>query len=151
VLFGAGRLNRLPDSGQTVTGGSSWSRRLEDDLLDPDPSGPVRPLVYTIACYLVPGLLVFLWLLTLDGQTPVDCVTDITGGGCASPRSQAVGSLAAGAPRFGLALASSLVVAELLRRVGTTWRPATIALASAVVGGGLSTVLISMVTGQPIG
>ena len=30
-------------------------------------------------------------------------------------------------------------------------RPATIALASAVVGGGLSTVLISVVTGQPIG
>ncbi|MFG3422217.1 hypothetical protein ACIBTZ_17380 [Micromonospora sp. NPDC049460] len=62
-----------------------------------------------------------------------------------------MGSLASGLPRFGLALASSLVVALLLRRVGTTWRSATVALAAAVVGGGLSTVMISAVTGQPIG
>ncbi|SCL15764.1 hypothetical protein GA0070624_0817 [Micromonospora rhizosphaerae] len=132
-------------------GGGSWSRRLEDDLLDPDPGGPIRPLVYTAACYLVPALLVFVWLLTLDGQAPPGCVTDITGGGCDSPRTHAFGSLIAGTPRFGLALVSSLVVAVLLRRVGTTWRSATVALAAAVVGGGLSTVLISAVTGQPIG
>ncbi|MFF3853393.1 hypothetical protein [Micromonospora sp. NPDC002575] len=129
----------------------SWSRRLEDDLLDPDPGGPFRPLVYTAACYLLPAVLVFVWLLTLDGQAPAGCVTDISGGGCDSPRSHALGSLVSGAPRFGLALASSLVVALLLRRVGTTWRSATVALAAAVVGGGLSTVMISAVTGQPIG
>ncbi|WP_228987072.1 hypothetical protein [Micromonospora sp. DH13] len=129
----------------------SWSRRLEDDLLDPDPGGPFRPLVYTAACYLLPAVLVFVWLLTLDGQAPAGCVTDISGGGCDSPRSHALGSLVNGAPRFGLALASSLLVALLLRRVGTTWRSATVALAAAVVGGGLSTVMISAVTGQPIG
>ncbi|WP_329016813.1 hypothetical protein OG271_11310 [Micromonospora rifamycinica] len=132
-------------------GGGSWNRRLEDDLLDPDPGGPLRPLVYTAACYLVPAVLVFLWLLTLDGQPPAGCVTDISGGGCEPPRAHAFGSLVAGAPRFGLALLSSLVVAVLLRRVGTTWRPATVAVAAAVVGGGLSTVMISAVTGQPIG
>jgi hypothetical protein len=132
-----------------ATGG--WARRLEDDLLDPDPGGSVRPLLYTTACYLVPAMLIFLWLLTLDGQAPAGCVTDISGGGCDSARSRALESLLAGSPRFGLALVSSLVVAALLRRVGTTWRSATIALAAAVVGGGLSTVLISAVTGQPIG
>ncbi|WP_319463529.1 hypothetical protein [Micromonospora sp. RTP1Z1] len=132
-------------------GGGSWGRRLEDDLLDPDPGGPIRSLVYTAACYLVPAVLVFLWLLTLDGQAPSGCVTDITGGGCDSPRAHAFSSLIAGAPRFGLALASSLVIAVLLRRVGTTWRSATVALAAAVVGGGLSTVMISALTGQPIG
>lgn len=132
-------------------GGGSWNRRLEDDLLDPDPGGPLRPLVYTAACYLVPAVLVFLWLLTLDGQPPAGCVTDISGGGCEPPRAHAFGSLVAGAPRFGLALLSSLVVAVLLRRVGTTWRSATVAVAAAVVGGGLSTVMISAVTGQPIG
>ncbi|MGW4291576.1 hypothetical protein ACWEH1_00750 [Micromonospora chersina] len=132
-------------------GGGSWSRPLEDDLLDPDPGGPLRPLVYTAACYLVPALLFFVGLLFLDGQPPAGCVTDITGGGCDSPRSHAVGSLVAGAPRFGLALLSSLMVAVVLRRVGTTWRSATVALAAAVVGGGLSTVIISAVTGQPIG
>ncbi|MDG4778287.1 hypothetical protein O7614_01325 [Micromonospora sp. WMMD961] len=127
------------------------SRRLEDDLLDPDPGGSFRPLLYTAACYLVPAMLIFVWLLTLDGQAPAGCVTDISGGGCDSARSRALESLLAGSPRFGLALVSSLVVAALLRRVGTTWRSATIAVAAAVVGGGLSTVLISAVTGQPIG
>ncbi|MFC5925654.1 hypothetical protein [Micromonospora vulcania] len=130
---------------------AGWSRRLEDDLLDPDPGGSIRPLLYTAACYLLPAVLVFVWLLTLDGQAPAGCVTDISGGGCDSPRSRALESLLAGSPRFGLALVSSLVVAALLRRVGTTWRSATIAIAAAVVGGGLSTVLISAVTGQPIG
>ncbi|SBT49663.1 hypothetical protein GA0070611_4501 [Micromonospora auratinigra] len=132
-------------------GGGSWSRRLEDDLLDPDPGGPVRSLVYTAACYLVPAVLFFVGLLFLDGRAPAGCVTDITGGGCDSPRAHAFGSLVAGAPRFALALVSSLVIAVVLRRVGTTWRSATVALAAAVVGGGLSTVMISAVTGQPIG
>ncbi|MFG3554133.1 hypothetical protein ACGGAQ_07080 [Micromonospora sp. NPDC047557] len=144
---GAASVRRRVES--VATGG--WARRLEDDLLDPDPGGSVRPLLYTAACYLVPAVLIFLWLLTLDGQAPAGCVTDISGGGCDSARSRALESLLAGSPRFGLALVSSLVVAALLRRVGTTWRSATIALAAAVVGGGLSTVLISAVTGQPIG
>ncbi|MEU4476620.1 hypothetical protein AB0F68_00880 [Micromonospora sp. NPDC023966] len=146
----AGASSTLQRRVETI-GGGSWSRRLEDDLLDPDPGGPLRPLVYTAACYLVPALLLVVGLLFLDGQPPAGCVTDITGGGCDSPRTHAVASLLAGAPRFGLALLSSLVVAMVLRGVGTTWRSATVALAAAVVGGGLSTVIISAVTGQPIG
>ncbi|WP_030499474.1 hypothetical protein [Micromonospora chalcea] len=132
-------------------GGGSWGRRLEDDLLDPDPGGPLRPLVYTVACYMVPAVLLLVGLLFLSGQPPAGCVTDITGGGCDSPRTHALDSLVSAAPRFGLALVSSLVVAVLLRQVGTTWRSATVALAAAVVGGGLSTVVISAVTGNPLG
>ncbi|MEU8314302.1 hypothetical protein [Micromonospora sp. NPDC048887] len=132
-------------------GGGSWGRRLEDDLLDPDPGGPLRPLVYTAACYLVPAVLLVVGLLLLSGQPPAGCVTDITGGGCDSPRAHALESLLSAAPRFGLAMVSSLVVAVLLRQVGTTWRSATVALAAAVVGGGLSTVVISAVTGKPLG
>ncbi|MFI7574426.1 hypothetical protein [Micromonospora sp. NPDC049497] len=143
----AGAVRRRIES----VGTGTWSRRLEEDLLDPDPGGPWRPLLYTAACYLLPAMVVFVWLLTLDGQAPAGCVTDISGGGCDSPRSRALGSLAEAMPRLGLALASSLVVALLLRRVGTTWRSVTVALAAAVVGGGLSTVMISAVTGQPIG
>jgi hypothetical protein len=127
------------------------ARRIENDLLDPDPVGAMRPLVYTVACYVVPAVALFVWLLTLSGQAPAGCVTDLTGGGCDSPRAHAIGSFVAGGPRFGLALVASLVVAVLLRQVGTTWRAASVALASAVVGGGLSTVLISVVTGEPIG
>ncbi|MFD0787862.1 hypothetical protein ACFQZ8_28480, partial [Micromonospora azadirachtae] len=130
---------------------NNWTRRVEDDLLDPDQAGTLRPLLYTTACYLLPAVLLFVWLLTVDAQPPAGCVTDITGRGCDSPRAHALGSLIAGAPRYGVALGSSLVVAALLRKVGTTWRSTTVALASAVVGGGLSTVLISAVTGQPIG
>ncbi|WFE37563.1 hypothetical protein [Micromonospora sp. WMMD998] len=137
--------------GAGAVGGGSWSRRIEDDLLDPDPGGPLRPLVYTAACYLVPAVLLFFGLVFLDGQAPTGCVTDISGGGCDSPRAHAFASLSAAVPRFGLALVSSLVVAVLLRQVGTTWRSATVALAAAVVGGGLSTVVISAVTGQAIG
>ncbi|MEV1070982.1 hypothetical protein [Micromonospora parva] len=144
---GSASVRRRVESAAT----GAWARRLEDDLLDPDPGGSVRPLLYTAACYLVPAMLIFVWLLTLDSQAPAGCVTDISGGGCDSARSRALESLLAGSPRFGLALVSSLVVAALLRRVGTTWRSATIAVAAAVVGGGLSTVLISAVTGQPIG
>ncbi|MEU6072615.1 hypothetical protein [Micromonospora sp. NPDC047074] len=134
-----------------AAGPDTGGRRIEDDLLDADAGGPWRPLLYTVACYLVPAVLVFVWLLTLDGQVPAGCVTDVTGGGCASPQSRALGSLAPGLPRFGLALASSLVVALLLRGVGATWRAGTVALAAAVVGGGLSTVMISAITGQPLG
>ncbi|WP_433388854.1 hypothetical protein [Micromonospora sp. KLBMP9576] len=131
-------------------GRGASARRIGDDLLDPDPGGSWRPLLYTLGCYLVPAVLVFIWLFTLDGQVPAGCVTDVSGGGCPSPRTRALGSLASGLPRFGWALAGSLVVALLLRRAGT-WRAASIALAASVVGGGLSTVLISAVTGQPIG
>ncbi|SCL22590.1 hypothetical protein GA0070616_2566 [Micromonospora nigra] len=134
-----------------AAGAGGWNRRLEDDLLDPDEGGPWRPLLYTAACYVLPAMVVFVWLLTLDGQAPAGCVTDISGGGCESPRTRAFGSMLAGLPRFGLAMASSLVVAVLLRRVGTAWRSTTVALAAAVVGGGMSTVMISAVTGQPIG
>ncbi|GIJ28829.1 hypothetical protein Vqi01_39910 [Micromonospora qiuiae] len=137
--------------GIEAVGAGSWNRRLENDLLDPDPGGPWLPLLYTAACYLLPAMVIFVWLLTLDGTPPAGCVTDISGGGCDSQRARAFGAMVSGMPRFGLALASSLVVAMLLRRVGTTWKSTTIALAAAVVGGGLSTVMISALTGQPIG
>ncbi|MFG3710525.1 hypothetical protein [Micromonospora sp. NPDC047730] len=63
-----------------AAGAGAWSRRVEDDLLDADPGGPWRPLLYTAACYVVPGALIFAWLLTLDGQALAGCVTDISGG-----------------------------------------------------------------------
>ncbi|WP_229399105.1 hypothetical protein [Micromonospora okii] len=122
-----------------------------DELPGRTPGGPLRSLAYTAACYLFPAVLVLVWLLTLSGEPPAGCVTAIGGGGCDSPRSHVLGSLGEGLPRFGLALAGSLVVALLLRRVGTPWRPATVAVAAAVVGGGLSTLMISVATGQPLG
>ncbi|SCL38871.1 hypothetical protein GA0074692_5162 [Micromonospora pallida] len=128
---------------------AGWPRAIEEDLRDGDPDGGIRPLLYTVACYVLPALAVFVWLLTFSGHVPADCVTGFTG--CDSPRAQAIDSFVSGAPRFGLALATSLLVAVVLRGIGTTWRTTALALASSVVGGGLSTVLISVVTGEPIG
>ncbi|GAA2033267.1 hypothetical protein GCM10009779_17860 [Polymorphospora rubra] len=123
----------------------------DDGLLDPDPGGAVASVLYTAAWYAVPLLFFFVWMLTLDNAAPVGCVADAAGGGCASPRTNAVGSLLDGAPRFGAALATSLGVAVLLRWASGTWRAVSVGLAAAVVGGGLSTVLLSAITGEPLG
>jgi hypothetical protein len=124
---------------------------LEEDLLDSSPGGPLASMLYAAAWYLIPVLVFFGWLLTLDATIPVGCVTDVTGGGCESDRAKAMASLVAGAPRFGAALMSSLVIAVLLRWASGTWRARTVGLAAAVVGGGLSTVLLSIINGEPLG
>ena len=60
-------------------------------------------------------------------------------------------------PRCSAAYASSgragasLVLAVFMRWLGRGWRAGSIGLAAAVVGGGLSTVVLSAVNGQPIG
>jgi hypothetical protein len=127
------------------------SRRMEDDLLDTERGSHLAAVLYTAAWYAVPVLVFFLWLVTLDNSVPPGCVTDVIGGGCDSDRARALASILAAAPRFGAALTSSLVVALLLRWVTGAWRPASLGLASAVVGGGLSTLLYSALTGQPLG
>ncbi|WP_091551806.1 hypothetical protein [Micromonospora pattaloongensis] len=122
--------------------------RLDEELLDFDPGGHVATLLYTALWYAVPVLFFALWLLTLDNTPPPPgCVTDVLGGGCQSERAEAIASLIGGAPPFGAAFAASLVVAVVLRWASGTWRAASVGLASAVVGGGLSTVLFSAVTG----
>jgi hypothetical protein len=131
---------------------TSWrTRRIEDDLLDADPGSPLSAVLYTAAWYAVPVLVFFVWLLTLDGSVPAGCVTDVAGVGCDSDRAKATASLLSAAPRFGLALMVSLVVAVLLRWASGTWRSGSVGLAAAVVGGGLSTVLISVISGQSLG
>nr|MDT0663131.1 hypothetical protein [Micromonospora sp. DSM 115978] len=125
--------------------------RIEDDLLDADPGSPLTAVLYAAAWYAVPVLVFFVWLLTLDGSAPVGCVTDVTGGGCESARAKAMASMLSAAPRFGLAMMVSLVTAVLLRWASPTWRTGSVGLAAAVVGGGLSTVLVSVISGQSLG
>lgn len=125
-------------------------RRLEDDLLPGDRGGYSATLLYTTAWYAIPVLALFIWLVTLDGSVSPNCVTDVAGGGCESPRLHALTSLLGGASQFGAAFAASLVVATLLRRVISTWRARSIGLAAAVVGGGLSTVILSALGNQPL-
>ncbi|MGI5212641.1 hypothetical protein [Plantactinospora sp. CA-290183] len=139
-----------PASG-TARRPSPLSRRLEDDLLDSRPSGPLSAVLYAAAWYAVPALLFLVWVLTLDASVPVDCVPELTGGVCRSDRGQAVAALVNAIPRFVAALTASLVLAVLLRWWNDAWRAVTIGLAAAVVGGGLTTVLFSVISGQPLG
>ncbi|MFI6758178.1 hypothetical protein ACIBF5_03395 [Micromonospora sp. NPDC050417] len=156
---GGPSVSQVTRSSRTTPGGtpdpavppSRSSRRLEEDLLDTEPGTHLAAVLYTAAWYAVPVLVFFIWLVTLDNSPPPGCVTDPAGGGCDSDRAQALTSILGAAPRFGAALMGSLVVALLLRWVSKAWRPASLGLASAVVGGGLSTVLYSVITGQPLG
>ncbi len=119
--------------------------------LDADSTSVLTVLFYTAIWYAVPVLVFAVWLLTLDGNAPVDCVSDVTGGGCESARDHAIASLLGGVRLFGIALGASLVLAVFMRWLGRGWRAGSIGLAAAVVGGGLSTVVLSAVNGQPIG
>lgn len=107
----------------------------------------IRLLLYTTGCYVLPALAFVSWLATFSDTPPAGCGLEA----CDSPRAHAIASFVAAWPRFTLALSISLLVALVLRAIGTTWRTLTMALAAAVVGGGLSTVLVSALTGEPIG
>ncbi|GAA4453521.1 hypothetical protein [Phytohabitans houttuyneae] len=104
-----------------------------EDQFNRAPGGVFAAVVATLAWYAVP-LLLFAVYTVVQGE-----------------ESQVLGSLAGGLTRFGAALAVSLVVAVLLRWVSNTWRSISVGLAAAVVGGGLSTVLLSALSGQPLG
>jgi hypothetical protein len=119
--------------------------------LDPERGGVLAALLYTAAWYAVPVLVFTVWVLMLDGTVPNGCVSDVTGGGCESERAHALASLMSGVPTFGLALLTSLVAAILLRWVGHGWRAVSVGIGAAVIGGGLSTVVMSALSGQPIG
>jgi len=126
------------------------SRRLEDDLLDPRPSSPLTAALYAAAWYAVPVLALLVWVLTLDAGVPVSCIPELAGP-CESERGRAMSALLDALPQFGVALATSLVLAVLLRWVNRSWGMVSIGLAAAVVGGGLSTVLLSAISGEPLG
>ncbi|WP_204083026.1 hypothetical protein, partial [Asanoa ishikariensis] len=127
-----------------------WQQE-EFEQLDPDNGGFMAAVLYAAAWYAVPVLAFGIWLMTLPAVAIDDCVSDITGGGCESPRAQALEGLLSGVPQFGIALGISLIAAVLLRWLGHSWRAGSVGLAAAVVGGGLATVFNSIFTGQPLG
>lgn len=107
----------------------------EDDAPDAARGGVMAAILATLAWYAVPLLLFAVYIFTVG--------TDA--------RAQAITSLFNSGTRIGAALALSVVVAVLVRWVSNSWRSASVGLAAAVVGGGLSTVLLSAISGQPIG
>ncbi|MEV6598984.1 hypothetical protein AB0M36_19305, partial [Actinoplanes sp. NPDC051346] len=112
----------------------------QSDLLEPEEEfeeesgGPLAAVGYTVVWYGVPVVLFVLYMLVLDGNQRV----------------HALGTLADAAPQFGLSLVLSMLVAVGLRWASGSWKAASVGLASAVVGGGLATVLTSAITGQSL-
>jgi hypothetical protein len=125
------------DAGRERALGSAVRRVATPDELEDEyiraPGGVMAAVVATLAWYAVP-LLLFAVYTIVQGE-----------------ESQVLGSLSGGLTRFAAALAVSLVVAIFLRWVSSTWRSISVGLAAAVVGGGLSTVLLSAISGQPLG
>ncbi|MEH1012664.1 hypothetical protein V6U90_06030 [Micromonospora sp. CPCC 206060] len=149
VAPGQGRRS-LPDPAAGSPGGGG-RRSTPEPPEDEQVGGAMAAVLYTAACYLVPVVLLIGWLFTLDGRVPAGCVTDVTGGGCMSPRAFALESMLGGTQRLGLALVASVLMAVMLRWLSSGWRVGSVGLAAAVVGGGLSTLLYSAVSGQPLG
>jgi len=122
-----------------VTGGYPTSRK--SDLLDPDDEedeqgsgGPLAVVGYTVIWYGVPVILFVVYMLVVG-----------TGG-----QGHALGTLSKAAPQFLISLVLSVLVALGLRLVSQSWKAISVGLAAAVVGGGLATVLTSVITGNSL-
>lgn len=106
-----------------------------EELEEAPPGGPLAAIGFTIFWYAVPVVLFTIFTLTQG----------------AAERARAGATLLAAAPQFGISLALSILLAYLLRLVSGTWKTASVGLAAAVMGGGLAIVLVSAISGQPIG
>jgi hypothetical protein len=115
----------------------------EDEEDDDSTGGFVSAVLATIAWYAIPSGAFALWTRLLSTQPRPGCV-DVTGAPCLSPRGEAWHALVDNLPRLALALVLSTIVALLIRWLTIGWRALTIGFASAVVGGGIATVLFSV-------
>lgn len=107
-----------------------------------DPAwGPA--VAWTISLFAVPVLLYLLWAATRSGVAPPGCL-DASGMPCQSPRDSALDGLVAFLPGLAGALTLAVVTALGLRRIAGNWRPSTVAVAAAVIGGGTATLIASL-------
>jgi hypothetical protein len=117
-----------------ATSGRSNLLEPEDDIDDNDRGGPLAAVGYTVIWYGVPVVLFLLYMLLVTGDE----------------KAHALNTLANAAPKFGLSLALSMLVAVLLRWISGSWKAVSVGLAAAVMGGGLATVLASVITGNSL-
>ncbi|WP_412738202.1 hypothetical protein [Krasilnikovia sp. MM14-A1259] len=131
-----GSYGRRAVGGLATASGRQPTNLLEpdEDEIEEDTGGPLAAVGYTVVWYGVPVVLFVLAMLVLNG----------------AQQAHALGTLAKAAPQFGLSLVLSVVVAVGLRRASGSWKAASVGLASAVVGGGLATVLTSAITGNSL-
>ena len=106
----------------------------DDEEDDQAAGGPLAAVGYTVIWYGVPIVLFVLYTLLLNRGS----------------QAHALETLAKAAPQFGISLVVSILVAIGLRLVSHSWKAISVGLAAAVVGGGLATVLISVITGNSL-
>lgn len=112
---------------------------------------PYWPVIgWTVAWFAVPLFAYLIWALTQDSTAAAGCLTD-NGAPCPAPRSDALHSLLGSLPRVGLALAISMVVALLIRRISDTWKAAVIAFAGGVIGAAVVTAVFTVIGGPSTG
>lgn len=100
-------------------------------------------LWWTVIWYAVPLVAYAIWAITLGGSPRSGCAT-VNGAACASARGDALGAVGHNALGFLLAILVSLCVAVLIRRWSLSWRAISVGFASAVVGSGVATVVMTI-------
>jgi hypothetical protein len=113
---------------------------LEDDY---EVGGYFATVLATIAWYLLPIFGYIGWAFLLRETPDPGCLTD-AGLPCPGPRMEALQHLLDNLPRIGVAVGASVVVALLLRWIADSWRAMAVGFSAAIVGAGVTTVLVSV-------
>ncbi|WP_432982526.1 hypothetical protein [Dactylosporangium sp. CA-233914] len=112
----------------------------EDDEDEPDQrSVYIGSFISTACWYLIPFAAYAGWSLTLPDDPRPGCTTAF-GLPCPSAHDEALTNIGNLVPQIAVSMALSIVIAMLLGRVTTGWRPFAIGFASAVLGAGVATV-----------
>jgi hypothetical protein len=121
---------------------SDWD--LDDDI---EVGGYFATVLATIVWYLLPIFAYIGWAFLLREAPEPGCLTD-AGLPCPGPRMEALQHLLDNLPRIGVAVSASLVVALLLRWIADSWRAMAVGFSAAIVGAGVTTVLVSVLNSR---
>jgi hypothetical protein len=103
--------------------------------------------VSTACWYLIPFAAYAGWSLTLPDDPRPGCINAF-GMPCPSAHDEAMTNIGHLVPQLAVAMAVSIVIAMLLGRVTTGWRPFAIGFASAVLGAGVATIGFAVLATQ---
>lgn len=100
-------------------------------------------LTWTVGCFVVPMLFYLAWAWTRSGTVPPSCLD--FGRPCVSLRTAALSRFIGALPGVATAVVLSLLAAAGLRHIGNYWRPATVAVSSAIIGAGVATLIVTSI------
>ena len=142
-----GSQQRTPQRSRTAYDYDTGFEREPDPVAAPDDKpNYVTTAAATGSWFVLPAIAFMVWMLFLstDPKKSTNC-TNPTGAGCVSPRTEALQNLFNHIPQIAIAAVVSILLALVIRKIATTWRTVTVGFASAVIGGGLSTVVFTVI------